>query len=82
MKRLKAGAVINSSISVHPKGDNLIVGTSDKRVFWFDLDLGDKAYKTMKYHTKQVRKVIFHPRYPLFASCSDDGNAFTEFLII
>jgi len=73
VKRLKAGAVINSCISVHPKGDNLLVGTSDKRVFWFDLDLGDKAYKTMKYHTKVVRKVIFHPRYPLFATCSDDG---------
>ena len=65
-----------SSISIHPKGDNFIVGTYDKRVLWFDMDMGSKPYKVLKYSDKAVRKVDFHPKYPLFASASDDGSVY------
>ncbi len=65
-----------SSIAIHPKGDNFIVGTYDKRVIWFDMDMGSKPYKVLKYGDKAVRKVDFHPKYPLFASASDDGSVY------
>jgi hypothetical protein len=37
-----------SCIDIHPGGDNLIVGSYDSRVNWFDLDLSTKPYKTLK----------------------------------
>jgi len=61
-------------MSLHPGGDNLIIGTSDKNVCWFDLDLDNKPYKTMQYHSKAVRQVAYHNTYPLFATASDDGK--------
>jgi len=57
---------------VHPKGDNILVGGYDRKVVWYDLDLGTSPYKMMKYHEKAVRKVAYHHKYPLFATCSDD----------
>jgi ribosome biogenesis protein ERB1 len=36
--------------------------------------MGKTPFKKMSYHKSSVRRVIFHPKYPLFASCSDDGN--------
>ncbi|KAJ3152345.1 Ribosome biogenesis protein erb1 [Geranomyces michiganensis] len=63
-----------SSLAVHPQGDNVIVGTYDKRLAWFDMDLSSKPYKTLRYHKQAIRNVSFHARYPLFASASDDGN--------
>lgn len=35
---------------------------------------GEKPYKQMKYHDKAIRDVQFSPKYPLFASASDDGS--------
>lgn len=55
-------------------GDNLIVGTYDRKMLWFDLDLSTDPYKTLRLHRNAVRAVAFHKRYPLFASCSDDGS--------
>ena len=46
----------------------------DKRVAWFDLDLSAKPYRIMHYHTDDVTRVAFHPRFPLFASSSNDGS--------
>jgi len=63
-----------SSISVHPGGDNLLVGGYDRRLVWMDLDLSSKPYQQMKYHKKAIRSVQFHPKYPLFASASDDAS--------
>lgn len=74
MKKLITGLKWISSIAVHPGGDNLVVGSYDKRVAWFDLDLSSKPFRTLKYHTGAVRDVAFHPRYPLLASASDDGS--------
>jgi len=63
-----------SSMAIHPQGDNLIIGSYDTKVSWFDLELSSKPYKTLKHHQKAVRAVSFHKRYPLFASSSDDGS--------
>ncbi|KAI8884581.1 BOP1NT-domain-containing protein [Backusella circina FSU 941] len=63
-----------SSIDVHPAGDNVIIGSYDKKVCWFDLDLSSRPYKSLRYHEKAVRQVSYHKRYPLFASSSDDGT--------
>jgi ribosome biogenesis protein ERB1 len=53
-------------------GDNVIVGTYDKKVMWFDLDLSTKPYQTLRFHGNAIRSVAFHRRYPLFATGSDD----------
>ena len=74
IKKLTPGAKWISSMSIHPNGDNLIVGTYDTRLHWFDMDLSTKPYKTLRHHKSAIREVDFHSRYPLFASCSDDGS--------
>ncbi|KAI0244596.1 Ribosome biogenesis protein erb1 [Massospora cicadina] len=73
-KTLLTGSLWVSSLDIHPQGDNLIVGSYDRRLNWFDLDLSSKPYKTLRFHKEAIRSVGFHPRYPLFASCSDDGS--------
>eukprot|EP01125_Pyxidicula_operculata_P007768 TRINITY_DN2634_c0_g1_i2.p1 TRINITY_DN2634_c0_g1~~TRINITY_DN2634_c0_g1_i2.p1 ORF type:complete len:692 (+),score=201.18 TRINITY_DN2634_c0_g1_i2:190-2076(+) len=72
-KKLITGSKWISSMHIHPGGDNLIMGSYDRRVCWFDLDLGTTPYKILKYHQFAVRSVKFHSKYPLFASASDDG---------
>ena len=74
VKTLQPGVKWISSIDVHPGGDNLIIGSYDKKVCWFDMDLGSRPYKSLRYHEKAVRQVAYHRRYPLFASASDDGT--------
>jgi ribosome biogenesis protein ERB1 len=74
VKRLLSGCKWLSCVDVHPSGDHLIVGSYDRRVVWFDLDLSSTPYKTLKFHEKAVRSLSFHKRYPLMASASDDGS--------
>jgi len=74
-KTLQAGSGPLSSLAVHPRGDNVLVGSGDKRIAWFDLDLGARPYKAFASHGAGVTGVAFHERYPLFASASDDGTA-------
>lgn len=83
LKIVQPGARWISSFSLHPTSasisgsDNLIVGSYDRRLLWMDLDLSPRPYKTLRYHTKAIRSVGFHPnvnRYPLFADASDDGT--------
>mmetsp|Transcript_6560 Transcript_6560/g.11694 ORF Transcript_6560/g.11694 Transcript_6560/m.11694 type:complete len:744 (+) Transcript_6560:142-2373(+) len=74
VKRLMTGCRHISSIDVHTSGDHVIVGSLDRRLVWFDLDLASTPYKTLKYHERALRSVGFHPRYPLMASASDDGS--------
>jgi ribosome biogenesis protein ERB1 len=52
----------------------VVVGSEDKRLAWFDLDLSTKPYKALRYHQAALRGVAFHRTYPLFASASDDGT--------
>jgi len=74
-KKLMTGAKWISSIAVHPGGDNILVGTYDRRLFWFDLDLSTKPYQGLRHHGQGIRAVAYHKRYPLFASGSDDCTA-------
>ncbi|KAG5671775.1 hypothetical protein PVAND_001952 [Polypedilum vanderplanki] len=72
IKKLMPSCKWISKMAIHPKGDNLLVSTYDKKVMWFDLDLSTKPYQTLKLHASAVRSVAYHSRYPLFASGSDD----------
>ncbi|KAF9468961.1 ribosome biogenesis protein ERB1 [Collybia nuda] len=74
LKTLVPGIKWISSMDIHPSGDHLIVGGYDRKLCWFDLDLSDKPYKVLRYHTRAIRSLHFHPTYPLFASSSDDGS--------
>ncbi|EPQ59553.1 BOP1NT-domain-containing protein [Gloeophyllum trabeum ATCC 11539] len=74
LKTLMPGIKWISSMDVHPSGEHLIVGGYDRKLCWFDLELSDKPYKNLRYHTKAIRSLHFHPTYPLFASSSDDGT--------
>ncbi|KAL8709130.1 MAG: hypothetical protein Q9225_007502 [Loekoesia sp. 1 TL-2023] len=75
LKIIQPGARWISSFDVHPLGDNLIVGSYDKRLLWHDLDLSVRPYKTLRYHKKAIRQVKFHVGgLPLFADASDDGS--------
>lgn len=38
-----------SSMDIHPLGDHLIVGSYDRKLCWFDLELSDKPYKILRY---------------------------------
>ncbi|XP_072458794.1 ribosome biogenesis protein BOP1 isoform X2 [Notamacropus eugenii] len=73
-KKLMPNCKWVSSLAVHPQGDNVICGSYDSKLIWFDLDLSTKPYKVLRHHKKALRAVAFHPRYPLFASGSDDGS--------
>lgn len=74
VKKLLPGARWLSTFDIHPRGDNVIASSFDKRVLWHDLDLSSTPYKTLRYHDKAVRDVCFHKRLPLFCSAADDGN--------
>ena len=74
VKRLISGCCWISSMDIHSTGDHLIIGTLDRRMIWFDLDLSNTPYKTMKYHDRGLRSVGYHSKYPLMASASDDGS--------
>ncbi|CCH58798.1 hypothetical protein TBLA_0A10190 [Henningerozyma blattae CBS 6284] len=74
VKKLLPGARWLSKIDIHPRGDNVIASSFDKRVLWHDLDLANTPYKTLRYHDKAVRTVNFHKKLPLFSSAADDGT--------
>ncbi|XP_069113730.1 ribosome biogenesis protein bop1-like [Argopecten irradians] len=73
-KKLMTNCKWVSSMAVHSGGDNLIIGSYDCRLSWFDLDLSAKPYQTLRHHKKALRQVCYHKQYPLFASASDDGT--------
>lgn len=74
IKKLTSGLKTTSCIAIHPAGDNILVGSYDPRLVWFDTDLSVKPYKTMRYHKGAIRNVCYHKKYPLFASASDDAH--------
>ncbi|KAG6025431.1 Ribosome biogenesis protein erb1 [Claviceps citrina] len=74
VKVLQPGARWISSFDIHPGGDNLIVGSYDRRLLWHDLDLSNRPYKTMRFHNEAIRAVRYHRALPLFADASDDGS--------
>jgi ribosome biogenesis protein ERB1 len=74
VKAIQPGARWISGFDVHPGGDNLIVGSYDRRLLWHDLDLSSRPFKTMRFHTQAIRAVKYHKSLPLFADASDDGS--------
>ncbi|KAJ2003461.1 Ribosome biogenesis protein erb1 [Coemansia thaxteri] len=74
IKTLQPGVKWISSIDVHPQGDNVIVGSYDKKLSWFDLDLSVKPYRSIRYHQQAIRQVQYSRKFPLFATASDDGS--------
>jgi len=74
LKKLSPSVKWISSLAVHPGGDNLILGSYDKKLCWFDMDLSTAPYKTLRAHQLAVRSVAYHPTLPLFASASDDTS--------
>ncbi|KAJ1887316.1 Ribosome biogenesis protein erb1 [Coemansia sp. S17] len=74
IKTLQPGVKWISSIDVHPQGDNVIVGSYDKKLSWFDLDLSVKPYRSIRYHRQAIRQVQYSRKFPLFATTSDDGT--------
>lgn len=74
VKQLQPNVRHVSSVDVHPNGDNVLVGSYDRRLVWHDLDLSDRPYKTLRYHPRAIRSVAFSTRFPLFLSTSDDGT--------
>lgn len=73
-QKLTSGLKTTSCLAVHPAGDNILLGSYDPRLVWFDTDLSVKPYKTMRYHKGAIRNVCYHKKYPLFASGSDDAH--------
>lgn len=61
-------------ISIHKNGENLLAGTKDGNVAWFQLDMSDKPFKTMDYHGDKIKNIDYHNSYPLFLSCSRNGK--------
>lgn len=76
IKKLETGVREVSSIAIHPGGDNLIVGSKDGKLCWFDMDLSSQPYRVLNCHPKDINRVAFHRSYPLFASASDDCTAY------
>ncbi|EZA58909.1 hypothetical protein DMN91_010615 [Ooceraea biroi] len=74
IKKLLCNSQWISTMAIHPRGDNILVATYDRKVHWFDLDLSSKPYQTLRLHGTGVRAVAFHKRYPLFASGADDRS--------
>ncbi|KAI8227779.1 Ribosome biogenesis protein erb1 [Colletotrichum sp. SAR 10_96] len=74
IKVIQPGARWISSFDVHSGGDNIVVGSYDRRLLWHDLDLSTRPFKTMRFHAEAIRAVKFHRGLPLFADASDDGT--------
>ena len=74
IKKLEPNMRWVSTVAVHPSGDHVLAGSYDKRLSWFDLDYSSKPYKLIRHHKRAVRRVAFHQKLPLFASCGDDGR--------
>ncbi|SNX86792.1 related to ERB1 - Protein required for maturation of the 25S and 5.8S ribosomal RNAs [Melanopsichium pennsylvanicum] len=74
IKTLQTGFKWISTIDVHPSGDHLMVGSYDKKLAWFDLDLSNRPFKVLKYHAKAIRAVDFSKAWNLVADASDDGT--------
>lgn len=76
-KKYKAPGGVTACLSVHPDGDNFLVGDSTSHTSWYDCDFSDKPYKRMRSHKGVVNAVAFHKNtsaYPLFASAASDGQ--------
>ncbi|PIA26294.1 hypothetical protein AQUCO_09500039v1 [Aquilegia coerulea] len=49
VRKLEPGVREISSIAIHPAGDNVIVGSHEGKLCWFDVDLSSQPYRKLKY---------------------------------
>lgn len=76
-RRYKAPGGVTTCLSIHPEGDNFLIGDTTSHTAWYDCDFSDKPYKRMRSHKAVVNAVSFHPNtnaYPLFATGAADGQ--------
>eukprot|EP00792_Barthelona_sp_PAP020_P005032 TRINITY_DN2463_c0_g1_i2.p1 TRINITY_DN2463_c0_g1~~TRINITY_DN2463_c0_g1_i2.p1 ORF type:complete len:679 (-),score=97.07 TRINITY_DN2463_c0_g1_i2:2038-4074(-) len=74
VRRIVSGVEAIQTIAFHPSGNHVITGAINNKVSWFDMDIGQYAYKVLDYHKSPVYSVSVHERLPLFASGSKDGK--------
>ena len=54
-KKLMSGAKWISSLAIHPGGDNVLTGTYDKKVQWYDLDLSTMPYQVTNNQNTSIK---------------------------
>ncbi|CAL4106084.1 unnamed protein product, partial [Meganyctiphanes norvegica] len=72
-KKVQANSRWISNIAVHPGGEHFLISGWDKRLNWFEMECTRRPH-LLRYHKAAVRAVSFHRKYPLFASCGDEGR--------
>ncbi|CAD6198334.1 unnamed protein product, partial [Caenorhabditis auriculariae] len=75
VKKLITGLKQISAMLPDSTGENLFLGSLDRRFAWMDLQLSNKPWKKLKHHKSAIRSVAYHKRYPLLATVSDDATA-------
>jgi len=60
-------------MAVHSSGEHIIVAGPNRRVVWYDMDIGSEPYKILRHHESSITDVGFHNSYPLMFSASTDG---------
>ena len=63
-----------TNISLHKGGDNIISGTKDGKVGFFQIDMSTEPLKILDYHGDKIKSVDFHSTYPLAISSSRNGK--------
>ena len=63
-----------TNLSLHRGGDNIIAGTKDGKVAFFQIDMSTEPFKILDYHGDKIRGVEFHNSYPLAVSSSRNGK--------
>ncbi|KAA0146357.1 hypothetical protein FNF29_08089 [Cafeteria roenbergensis] len=75
LQKLQRGPRWISCLAMHPEGEHMVVGGFDRRVSWFDTEVSEHAWQTLRYHEEAVRDAAFHQgAHPLLATASDDGR--------
>lgn len=62
------------SLVVYFVGDNVICGSYDSKLVWFDLDFFIKLYRMLRYYKKVLWVVVFYFWYLFFVLGLDDGS--------
>jgi ribosome biogenesis protein ERB1 len=63
-----------TNLSLHKGGDNIIAGTKDGKVAFFQIDMSTEPFKILDYHGDKIKGVHFHNSYPLAISSSRNGK--------
>lgn len=63
-----------TNLCLHNEGDNIVAGTKDGKIAWFQLDLDEKPFKIMEFHEDKIKAISFHNNYPLLLSSSRNGQ--------